>query len=182
MAKQVDSPPTGSKLDESFVPICHPLVDAVSKEVNEYFLEHWPFPTEKARKKFVAAGFPRVTCLYFPKALDDRIHFACRLLTVLFLIDGEPAKPEELSYRLIRIDALEYMSLEEGEAYNEKLIPISKGEVLPDRSKPVEYILYDIWQSMREKDHELARATEGPTYLFMRSQVFPKNLSSAKRF
>ena len=63
------------------------------------------------------------------------------------------------------------MSLEEGQAYNEKLIPISKGEVLPDRSVPVEYILYDLWESMRAKDYELARATEGPTYVFMRSQV-----------
>lgn len=72
-----------------FTPICHPLVDEVTQTVDGYFLEHWPFKNEKARKKFVAAGFSRVTCLYFPKALNDRIHFACRLLTVLFLIDGE---------------------------------------------------------------------------------------------
>ena len=69
-------------------PLCHPLEQEVSKEVDGYFLEHWPFPDDKARKKFLAAGFSRVTCYYFPKALDDRIHFACRLLTVLFLIDG----------------------------------------------------------------------------------------------
>jgi hypothetical protein len=68
--------------------LCHPRVDAVTKEVDGYFLDHWPFPDAKSRKKFVAAGFSRVTCLYFPKALNDRIHFACRLLTVLFLIDG----------------------------------------------------------------------------------------------
>lgn len=72
-----------------FQPLCHPRVDEVTKEVDGYFLKHWPFPNEIARKKFVAAGFSRVTCLYFPKALDDRIHFACRLLTVLFLIDGK---------------------------------------------------------------------------------------------
>jgi aristolochene synthase len=70
-------------------PLCHPRVELVTQEVDGYFLEHWPFPNDKARKKFVNAGFSRVTCLYFPKALDDRIHFACRLLTVLFLIDGE---------------------------------------------------------------------------------------------
>jgi len=73
-----------------FVPICHPLVGPVTAEVDGYFLKHWNFPNEKAKQKFVNAGFSRVTCLYFPKALDDRIHFACRLLTVLFLIDGEP--------------------------------------------------------------------------------------------
>ena len=71
-----------------FEPICHPLVESVTKQVDGYFLQHWNFPNERAREKFVAAGFSRVTCLYFPKSLDDRIHFACRLLTVLFLIDG----------------------------------------------------------------------------------------------
>lgn len=72
-----------------FKPLCHPRVDSVSNEVNTYFLQHWSFPNEKAKKKFLDAGFSRVTCLYFPLALDDRIHFACRLLTVLFLIDGK---------------------------------------------------------------------------------------------
>lgn len=67
---------------------CHPLVDQVSQEVDGWFLAHWPFASEKARRKFVAAGFSRVTCLYYPLAKDERIHFACRLLTILFLIDG----------------------------------------------------------------------------------------------
>ena len=68
---------------------CHHLVDPISKEVDGYFLENWNFETEKAKEKFVAAGFSRVTCLYFPMALDNRIQFACRLLTILFLMDGE---------------------------------------------------------------------------------------------
>jgi len=72
-----------------WTPKCHPRVNEVSKEVDGDFLERWGFPTEKAKKKFLAAGFSRVTCLYFPLALDDRIHFACRLLTILFLVDGE---------------------------------------------------------------------------------------------
>lgn len=67
----------------------HPMHEQVVQEVDDYFLQHWPFPDQKARKKFVAAGFSTVTCYYFPLALDDRIHFACRLLTLLFLIDGE---------------------------------------------------------------------------------------------
>lgn len=71
-----------------FTPKCHPLSVEVIKQVDEYFLNHWPFKNDKARKKFVAAGFSYVTCLYFPMAKDDRIHFACRLLTLLFLIDG----------------------------------------------------------------------------------------------
>lgn len=70
-------------------PLCHPRVDEVSLEVDGYFLHHWKFPNEKAAKIFRDAAFSRVTCLYFPLAKDDRIHFACRLLTVLFLIDGK---------------------------------------------------------------------------------------------
>lgn len=72
-----------------FHPECHPLVHSVSEDVDQYFLQNWNFPDKEARRKFVDAGFSRVTCLYFPKALDDRIHFACKLLTVLFLIDGK---------------------------------------------------------------------------------------------
>lgn len=74
--------------DSIFVVKCHPLVNKMSREVDDYFLEHWPFPTERSRKHFVKAGFSRVTCLYFPLSKNDRIGYACRLLTVLFLIDG----------------------------------------------------------------------------------------------
>lgn len=70
-------------------PLCHPRVGEVSLEVDGYFLHHWKFPSKKAEKVFVEAAFSRLTCLYFPLAKDDRIHFACRLLTVLFLIDGK---------------------------------------------------------------------------------------------
>jgi hypothetical protein len=71
-----------------FTPQIHPRVVEVTAEVDAYFLNHWPFENDKARKKFVAAGFSAVTCLYFPEALDSRIAFACRLLALLFLVDG----------------------------------------------------------------------------------------------
>ena len=66
----------------------HKREQEVTTEVNDYFLKHWPFENERARKKFVAVGFSRVTCYYLPLALDDRIALACRLITLLFLIDG----------------------------------------------------------------------------------------------
>lgn len=84
-------------LPSRFEPLCHPLMESVAAEVDGYFLQHWPFDSDKSRQKFLDAGFSRVTCLYFPKALDDRIHFACRLLTVLFLIDGMCVGPRPLS-------------------------------------------------------------------------------------
>ena len=72
----------------NWVHLCHPRAEEVANEVDGYFLQNWNFPNAKAERVFLNAGFSRVTCLYFPLAKDDRIHFACRLLTVLFLIDG----------------------------------------------------------------------------------------------
>ncbi|EKD14000.1 uncharacterized protein L3040_007997 [Drepanopeziza brunnea f. sp. 'multigermtubi'] len=135
--------------------LCHPRLKEVQDEVDGYFLENWNFPSFKAVRTFLDAKFSEVTCLYFPLALDDRIHFACRLLTVLFLID----------------DVLEHMSFADGEAYNNRLIPISRGDVLPDRTKPEEFILYDLWESMRAHDKELADEVLEPTFVFMRSQT-----------
>ena len=66
----------------------HPHAEDVAHEVDQYFLKNWKFPSPKSERTFVRAGFSTVTCLYFPTAMDDRIQYACRLLTVLFLIDG----------------------------------------------------------------------------------------------
>ncbi|KAI0537285.1 Aristolochene synthase in complex with 12,13-Difluorofarnesyl diphosphate [Xylaria digitata] len=133
----------------------HPLHEKVISEVDNFFLQHWPFPDERARGKFVAAGFSRVTCLYFPKALDDRIHYACRLLTLLFLVD----------------DILEYMSLEDGRAYNYKLMPLFQGSSQPNRNVPVEWISYDLWESMRAHDRAMTDDIIEPVFTFMRAQT-----------
>lgn len=73
----------------AWTPQCHERAEEVGKSVEGYFLKNWLFPSQKSKAKFLKAGFPRVTCLYFPAAKDERIEYACRLLTVLFLIDGE---------------------------------------------------------------------------------------------
>ncbi|RYP28008.1 hypothetical protein DL767_007408 [Monosporascus sp. MG133] len=138
----------------------HPLEREVSNEVNGYFLEHWPFPNEKARKTFVASGFPRGTCFMFPRARGDYIHFVCRLLTLLFLVD----------------DLLDDMSLEDGKAYNEKLMALSRGDVRPDRNIPVEYMMWDLWESMRAHDRESADELFEPAFEFMRAQTHPTRL------
>lgn len=148
-------------------------MESISHEVDEYFLERWCFESEKARTKFVAANFSGVTCLYFPKALDDRIHFACRLLTVLFLIDGKKslkANRGTLGSQVYK-DVLEHMSFDEGSAYNEKLIPICRGDVLSDRFIPTEYILYDLWDSMRRHDKEMADEILEPVFEFRHAQT-----------
>lgn len=63
------------------------------------------------------------------------------------------------------------MSLADGEAYNNKLMPIARGDVLPDRSVPVEYMMYDLWESMRAHDLELANEILEPVFTFMRAQT-----------
>lgn len=169
--------------------LCHPRLQQVQEEVEEYFLKNWRFSNAKAIQVFLNAKFSEVTCFYFPSALDDRIHFACRLLTVLFLIDGKSRALDVSSCINKIVDQLEDMSFADGEAYNANLIPISRGEVLPDRrqyllsdrkdtakaiilgSKPEEFILYDLWESMRAHDRELADAVLRPTFIFMRSQT-----------
>lgn len=76
-------------LDSYLSPSWFPEMDEVIQRVDQFFLDRWNFPSEKARRKMVAAGFSRVTCMYFPKATSERIDYACKLLTILFLIDGK---------------------------------------------------------------------------------------------
>ncbi|KAI9035231.1 terpenoid synthase [Aspergillus affinis] len=145
-----DKPPTSL-----FTPKIHPNAQAISARVDAYFLQRWHFRSDAERAKFRAAGFSCLTCLYFPMALNDRIEFACRLLTLLFLID----------------DILEETSLEEGSAYNARLIAISKGERLPDRTVPVQAITYDLWHEIRECDKILAEDLLHSVIIFMRAQT-----------
>ncbi|KAI5920659.1 Aristolochene synthase [Camillea tinctor] len=138
-----------------FKPLCHPLYSKISKETDDFFLKHWNFPNEESRRKFLAADYSRFACLNYPLSLDDRIGFACRIITLLFLTDDE----------------IDLMSLKDAEAYNERLILIARGIQKPDRSIPAEWIMWDLWEDMRAHDAELAYTVEGPCFLFMRAQV-----------
>ncbi len=73
-------------------PLRHPRCEEVSREVNSYFMSEWNFPNEDAKRKFIGADFSGGTCLNFPLARNDRIHFVCTLLTVLSLIDGKSCR------------------------------------------------------------------------------------------
>jgi aristolochene synthase len=68
------------------------------------------------------------------------------------------------------------MSLAEGEAYNNNLMPIARGDVLPDRNIAVEYIMYDLWESMRAHDKDMADEVLEPVFTFMRAQTDPTRL------
>jgi aristolochene synthase len=70
------------------------------------------------------------------------------------------------------------MSLADGEAYNNKLMPLMRGDVLPDRSIPVEYMTYDLWESMRAHDLEMANEILEPVFTFMRAQTDSSRLKN----
>ncbi|KAJ4289873.1 hypothetical protein N0V90_011206 [Kalmusia sp. IMI 367209] len=139
----------------------HPDAASAVHDVDSWFLNNWNFSDQKSRDKFVAAGFSRVTCLYFPKALPERIRSACKLITILFLVD----------------DQLEYLSLEEGKAYNNSLMPFCTGVLQPDRNNPVEWMMHDLWEEMRIIDRQLAEEVVEPVFVFMRAQTAKERLS-----
>ena len=66
------------------------------------------------------------------------------------------------------------MSFERGKAYNDSLKSLCRGDALPDRDVPVEYITYDLWQSMREHDERLANDILDPVFTFMDAQTNAK--------
>lgn len=69
------------------------------------------------------------------------------------------------------------MSLEDGSAYNERLILLSRGDTQPDRNVPVEWITYDLWNDMRSCDKALAEEILEPVFTFMRAQTDKSRLS-----
>lgn len=69
------------------------------------------------------------------------------------------------------LDLLEDMSFKDGEAYNNALMPIMRGEKRPNRDIPVEAMMWDIWEDMRALDRDLANEILEPTFVFMRSQT-----------
>lgn len=56
-------------------------------------------------------------------------------------------------------------------------MPIMRGDVLPDRKIPVEWMMYDLWEHMRALDKELADDVLEPTFTFMRAQTDKDRLS-----
>ncbi|KAJ5139222.1 Aristolochene synthase [Penicillium bovifimosum] len=70
-----------------------------------------------------------------------------------------------------RQDLLEDMSLEDGKAYNDKLMPIGMGAVTPDSSIPVEWMFHEIWEGMRSRETMLANSVLEPCFVFMRAQT-----------
>ena len=74
-------------------------------------------------------------------------------------------------------DELEHMSFQHGEKYNEILMGFCTGKTLPDRFDPVQWIMFDLWESMRACDRHLADGVLEPVFTFMRAQTSKTRLS-----
>lgn len=133
----------------------HPYTEEVVKQVNDFFLENWPFRTEKHKQRFVDEGYAWFVCVNCPLSLPERMHWGCRLLTTGFLID----------------DVLDRMSVEEGVEHNTKVIECARGTLLPDRSSPAQWIMYDLFEDMRAVDKQLADELLQPTIDFLVAQA-----------
>lgn len=59
------------------------------------------------------------------------------------------------------------MSFQKGEKYSETLMHLCASDVLPDRSIPVQWIMFDLWESMRACDRDLADGVLGPVFLLL---------------
>lgn len=70
----------------------HALRETVSEHVESYILAHWDFASEKERQAFLTADISGLACQCFPYALDERIHMAAVLFSLVYLIDGERGK------------------------------------------------------------------------------------------
>lgn len=160
----------------------HPNVDQLTKNLNEFFLKYWLFPTDNARQKFVGADFAYSSCVVWPDALDERMAHACWLCAILFLVDGTYPDSYLAHFVLTRpVDILDDLSLEDGKAYNDMVLMFFSGKKEPNRDVPIEWITYDIGQDMRTSDLLLFPQVVSTTAQFMRAQT-DKRRSDDLRF
>ncbi|KAI4204535.1 MAG: hypothetical protein LQ350_001085 [Teloschistes chrysophthalmus] len=133
----------------------HPKADEVCAETDEYFYKNWPWRNEAEGKLFLQSETNRWACLAMPNAWDSRVVDSVRVNTLLFLLD----------------DIAERMTFTEGKELYKTLTPIALGKTLPDRNKPLEWITYDIWKSMRATDAELTEVVWQGALLCIMAQV-----------
>ena len=70
-------------------------------------------------------------------------------------------------------DIAENMSLEDGQAFYQRLILLARGKVLPNREDALEWITYDTFAGMRAVDEEQTEAVLQGAILCVLAQVDP---------
>ncbi|KAL8753316.1 MAG: hypothetical protein Q9199_005139 [Rusavskia elegans] len=138
---------------------CHPDADAVCSEVDAFFTEHWPWPSESARKAFLETECARWICWVYPYAKKDRIVVVTKVGVLFFLLDG------------VLPDVWEALSPHESKAMFKRFLPIVEGRVQPVRTNPYEWILYDLRAMMRAINEDLAESVSREMAVWANAQV-----------
>jgi len=142
---------------------CHPCHDEITRELDEYFLAHWPFTSDNARKKFLKSKINLYTCLALPHGDEKRVKLACELVTLNFLVD----------------DYLDSLSYTDGGALVRKLTAIASGRLAPNHADPIEHMHYVLWQRVLTEDQALGEAICECHCELMQAQCAPKRAEHA---
>lgn len=67
----------------------HPKADEICQRVEQYFLDNFQFHDEIAKNTFLAQQLPQLACLYCALGTAGRVEYACKLIVILFLANGE---------------------------------------------------------------------------------------------
>ncbi|KAI4115647.1 MAG: hypothetical protein LQ345_003804 [Seirophora villosa] len=148
--------PVDDAYSTRFATKCHPDAAAVRAELDAFFGEHWPWPSDNAREKFLEADLHGFVCWAYPFARSDRIVDSAKVMTLFFLLDD-----------LVE----EELSLEDGKALYKRLITLAEGRAQPDRTSPHEWITYDVFAKMRAVDQDLTEAVTRGMTLCVTSQL-----------
>ncbi|KAI0101558.1 putative aristolochene synthase [Nemania sp. FL0031] len=68
------------------------------------------------------------------------------------------------------------MSFDEGRVFNEKVILFCRGDTIPDRNIPIEWITWDLWESLRACDRKLADGILEAYIGWLEAQTDPRRL------
>lgn len=142
---------------------CHPRADEICAELDNFYLENWPFENETERQSFVSSKITRWACLAVPLAADDRIYDLAKLQALFFLLD----------------DAIERKNLTEGKTFYARLIAIARGKILPNRLDAIEWITHDLFTSMRTRDEELTEEVLQGAIMCLSGQVDEARMNCA---
>ncbi|SMR46716.1 unnamed protein product [Zymoseptoria tritici ST99CH_1E4] len=136
----------------------NPLLAAIATQTTTSILTSWPFSTNASRSRFLAADIPSLTCCLFPYAIEERIHIAASLVSLLLLLDDE----------------LPELTVDEGEEFLEYLrIAVGggwQGEEEEDENQPAVSMLSGVLDELKGTDYEVGGEVVGAMWEWLRSR------------
>ncbi|KAL8838595.1 MAG: hypothetical protein Q9176_004992 [Flavoplaca citrina] len=178
MRKQPEYVPEDIPPPTSFGIKCQPKADQVCAELDEYFFKNWPWEDKAAGQKFLRSETNPIAVGLWqfnrqPKSNTLTAHKTTNICSSLLpFYCGPKNTTRVLTTQIFSIaDVAETLSISEGKALYERLVPIALGKTQPDRNDPYEWMTYDIWKSMRATDPELTEVVWQGALLCITAQV-----------